>query len=243
MEKKLITVIIPTYNRKKKLLECISSILEQTYEHIEVLVVDDASTDGTEELFQRKTDPRLRYIRYETNRGACYARNCGAALAKGELLAFQDSDDLWHPKKLEKQYAWLLSNKADLCFCGMNRISEKGSRFYFPVHPFRAGHELEAFLAENRAGTQTMLMYRHVWERLQFDETIKRYQDWDFGIRADTYVMKPTEEPVTPETAELPWQKGNCWPFRTVTICGILRSWRNSMHGCFPTKPICVSAG
>lgn len=184
MEKKLITVIIPTYNRKKKLLECISSILEQTYEHIEVLVVDDASTDGTEELFQRKTDPRLRYIRYETNRGACYARNCGAALAKGELLAFQDSDDLWHPKKLEKQYAWLLSNKADLCFCGMNRISEKGSRFYFPVHPFRAGHELEAFLAENSAGTQTMLMYRHVWERLQFDETIKRYQDWDFGIRA-----------------------------------------------------------
>lgn len=72
----------------------------------------------------------------------------------------------------------------DLCFCGMNRISEKGSRFYFPVHPFRVGHELEAFLAENRAGTQTMLMYRHVWERLQFDETIKRYQDWDFGIRA-----------------------------------------------------------
>lgn len=184
MEKKLITVVIPTYNRKEKLPECIRSVLGQTYEPIEVLVVDDASTDGTEELFREETDSRLHYVRYNTNRGACYARNYGASLAKGELIAFQDSDDIWYPEKLEKQYAKLLESKADLCFCGMNRISEKGSRFYFPVHSFDPEHGLEQFLAENRAGTQTMLMYKNVWEKLKFDETIRRYQDWDFGIRA-----------------------------------------------------------
>ncbi len=184
MEEKLISVIIPTYNRKEKLSKSIASVLQQSYKHIEVLVVDDASTDGTEEFFKEKKDPRLRYIRYETNRGACYARNYGAALARGELLAFQDSDDLWHHDKLEKQYKRLIANQAELCFCGMNRISEKGSRFYFPVHSFKSEHMLEAFLSENRAGTQTMLMYRNVWEKLKFDESIERYQDWDFGIRA-----------------------------------------------------------
>lgn len=184
MEQKMISVIIPTYNRKEKLAGCIESVLGQSYKEIEVLVVDDASTDGTEELFLQISDTRLKYFRYDTNRGACYARNYGAERAKGEFLAFQDSDDLWHRDKLEKQYRLLLSENADMCFCGMNRVSEGGSRFYYPVHPFHPGHGLEEFLAENRASTQTMLMYRFVWERLRFDENIRRYQDWDFGIRA-----------------------------------------------------------
>lgn len=184
MEQKLISVIIPTYNRKEKLVKCIESVLGQSYEKIEVLVVDDASADGTEELFGNISDMRLKYLRYETNRGACYARNYGAKRAKGEFLAFQDSDDVWHADKLEKQYGFLLSEEADMCFCGMNRVSDTGSRFYYPVHPFHPEHGLEEFLAENRASTQTMLMHRRVWDQLRFDEGIRRYQDWDFGIRA-----------------------------------------------------------
>lgn len=184
MEQKMISVVIPTYNRKEKLPRCIESVLGQSYRKIEVLVVDDASTDGTEELFREISDPRLRYLRYEVNQGACHARNYGAQQACGELLAFQDSDDAWHTDKLQKQYDYLLSEGADMCFCGMNRISEGGSRFYYPVHPFHPERALEEFLAENRASTQTMLMYKGVWEQLRFDEKIRRYQDWDFGIRA-----------------------------------------------------------
>lgn len=184
MEQKMISVIIPTYNRKEKLPRCIESVLGQSYRNIEILVVDDGSTDGTEELFRNFSDSRLRYLRYETNKGACYARNYGAKQAEGELLAYQDSDDVWHFDKLEKQYKLLLSSKADMCFCGMNRMSEAGSRFYYPVHPFHPEHALEEFLAENRASTQTMLMYKEMWEKLKFDENIRRYQDWDFGIRA-----------------------------------------------------------
>ena len=157
MDKKLISVVIPCYNRRDKLPACLFSVLGQTYTNMEVIVVDDASTDGTQELFENITDPRVKYYRYEQNRGACYARNYGAERARGELLAFQDSDDTWRAEKLEKQLR---------------------------LHHFHGEKALEEFLAENRAGTQTMLMKKGVWEALRFDESFRRYQDWDFAIRA-----------------------------------------------------------
>ena len=180
----LISVVIPTYNRKDKLPACIASVLAQTYPNLEVIVVDDASTDGTELLFDCNIDPRVHYVRYGDNRGACYARNLGAQRAHGSILAFQDSDDLWHPDKLQKQYDLLTATGADLCYCGMNRVAANGSSFYYPVHAPHPGRALEDFLAENRASTQTMLMHRAVWEAVRFDESIRRYQDWDFAIRA-----------------------------------------------------------
>ena len=163
MEAKKISVIIPTYNRKEKLPACVDSVLAQTYQNIEVLVVDDASTDGTEELFREISEPRVKYLRYEENHGACYARNYGAERSDGELIAFQDSDDTWHPDKLEKQVHFLEETQVDMCFCGMNRIAANGNQFHFPVHPFHKEHAVEEFLAENRASTQTMLMKREVW--------------------------------------------------------------------------------
>ena len=180
----LISVIVPSYNRKAKLPACIDSVLAQSYDNIELIIVDDASTDGTEELFRDIKDPRVKYMRYEENHGACYARNYGAERASGELIAFQDSDDTWHPDKLEKQYRRLVETGADMCYCGMNRVAANGNGFYYPVHAPNPGHALEDFLAENRASTQTMLMHRRVWEKLRFDESIRRYQDWDFAIRA-----------------------------------------------------------
>ena len=141
----LISVVIPTYNRKDKLPACIASVLAQTYPNLEVIVVDDASTDGTERLFDRGTDPRVHYVRYGDNRGACYARNLGAQRAHGSILAFQDSDDLWHPDKLQKQYDLLTATGADLCYCGMNRVATSGSSFYYPVHAPHPGRALEDF--------------------------------------------------------------------------------------------------
>ncbi len=183
-ESGLVSVVIPSYNRRDRILSSVRSVLEQSYEKLELIVVDDASTDGTMELFKNWPDPRLRYFRYEENRGACYARNYGAERSRGEFIAFQDSDDVWHPDKLEKQLEHLLTQGADLSFCGMNRIAQNGSSFYYPVHPFRPERGLEEMLAENRAATQTMLMRREVWETLGFDESFRRYQDWDFSIRA-----------------------------------------------------------
>ena len=137
----LISVVIPTYNRKDKLPACIESVLAQTYANLEVIVVDDASTDGTQHLFDAPGDPRVRYVRYEQNRGACYARNLGAQHARGSILAFQDSDDHWHADKLQKQYDLLMATGADLCYCGMNRVAASGSSFYYPVHAPRPGRD------------------------------------------------------------------------------------------------------
>ena len=180
----LISVVIPCYNRRDKIMPCVESVLGQSYDNIEVILVDDGSTDGTGELFSDLGDSRLRFLRYEENRGACHARNYGAERANGEYIAFQDSDDTWEPDKLEKQLALLKDSGADLCFCGMRRVAENGAEFYYPVHGFRAERALEEFLAENRASTQTMLMKRPVWRELRFDESFRRYQDWDFAIRA-----------------------------------------------------------
>lgn len=183
MQEKLISVIIPSYNRKETLPGCIESVLKQSYNNIEIVIADDGSTDGTQELFENYPDARVRYVRYEPNRGACHARNYGAALSRGEYIAFQDSDDFWHTDKLEKQLALLEETGADMCYCGMNRVAENGNRFYYPVTTPRPDCQTEDFLAENRAGTQTMLMRRRVWEELRFDEGLRRYQDWDFALR------------------------------------------------------------
>ena len=183
-ESGLVSVVIPSYNRRDRIMDSVRSVLEQSYGRLELIVVDDGSCDGTWELFENFPDERLRYLRYEENRGACYARNYGARRSTGEFIAFQDSDDIWHRDKLERQLEHLRNSGADLSFCGMNRVSGAGSSFYYPVHPFHRERGLEEMLAENRAGTQTMLMRRGVWEALGFDESFRRYQDWDFAIRA-----------------------------------------------------------
>lgn len=180
----LISVIIPSYNRAGVIKDCLESVLGQTWRNIEVIVVDDGSSDGTEELIRGIGDQRLRYYGYTPNRGACYARNYGAERSQGEYIAFQDSDDLWQPDKLERQLRFMRETGADLVFCGMDRVSPRGVRYYYPVHPYRGRDPVTELLMENKIGTQTMFMRRGVWEETRFDESFKRYQDWDFALRA-----------------------------------------------------------
>ena len=134
--KNLISVVIPCYNRVDVILPCIQSVLSQSYGDIEIIVADDGSTDGTEKLFDQLTDARIRYCRYTPNHGACRARNFGAQRARGEYIAFQDSDDYWHTDKLQKELSALLEWNADFVFCGMNRVSPDGKKYYYPVNPF-----------------------------------------------------------------------------------------------------------
>jgi glycosyltransferase involved in cell wall biosynthesis len=98
-----VSVVIPTYNRASLLGRAIKSVLEQTYQDFEIIVVDDASTDNTEEVVRNLRDRRIRYLRHEKNRGGSAARNTGIRAAWGQYIAFQDSDDEWLPEKLKKQ--------------------------------------------------------------------------------------------------------------------------------------------
>lgn len=101
-KKPKVSVIIPTYNRAHILGRAIQSVLDQTYQDFEIIVVDDGSTDNTEEVVKNFNDERIVYHLYGKNRGVAAARNIGIKLSKAEYIAFQDSDDVWYPDKLEK---------------------------------------------------------------------------------------------------------------------------------------------
>ena len=101
-----IDIIIPTYNREKTIERAVRSVLGQTYDNIKVIIVDDGSTDGTEQIINSIEDSRIRYYKLKKNGGAGYARNEGVNLASAEFIAFHDSDDAWRPDKLEKQMAY-----------------------------------------------------------------------------------------------------------------------------------------
>lgn len=97
-----LSVIIPTYNREKLIARSIRSVLHQTYRDFELILIDDGSTDETEQVVQDFGDERIRFFRQEENRGAAAARNIGIKESKGTFIAFQDSDDEWLPEKLER---------------------------------------------------------------------------------------------------------------------------------------------
>jgi glycosyltransferase involved in cell wall biosynthesis len=107
MSSPLVTVVIPAYNGTDHIGEAIQSVLDQTYPHFELIVVDDASPDNTAEVVKGFQDPRLRYIRHERNRLANAARNTGIRAAKGEVIAFLDQDDMFHPEKLRVHVEYL----------------------------------------------------------------------------------------------------------------------------------------
>lgn len=103
----LVSVIMPSYNTGRFIAESIESVLSQTYENWELLIVDDCSTDETDHIIEQYRDPRIRYFKNDKNSGAAVSRNKALREAKGRWIAFLDSDDLWMPEKLEKQIAFM----------------------------------------------------------------------------------------------------------------------------------------
>lgn len=115
----LVSAVIPTYNRKEFIPATVESVLAQTYRHIECIVVDDGSTDGTGAMLQTRfgNDSRFRYI-HQQNQERSVARNTGIRQARGELIAFLDSDDVWLPMKIEKQVQYFVENpQAGFVYC------------------------------------------------------------------------------------------------------------------------------
>ena len=100
--KPLVSVVMPTYNQGKYINEAIESVLAQTYGHLELIIIDDFSTDGTEKVVAQCQDDRVKYFRSDNHKIIASSRNQGITLARGEYIAFLDSDDIWLPEKLEK---------------------------------------------------------------------------------------------------------------------------------------------
>lgn len=117
MNDNLVSVILPTYNRKHTIKKALDSVLQQTYSNLEVIIIDDGSTDNTSDLIASYTDTRIHYIYSPQNNGVSVARNTGISQANGEYIAFQDSDDIWHPQKISKQInAFKKDPKTQFCY-------------------------------------------------------------------------------------------------------------------------------
>lgn len=181
----MISIILPTYNRARTIKRAVISVLEQTYEDLELLIIDDGSTDNTKEIVSQIKDARVRYIELEQNHGACKARNRGITEAMGEYIAFQDSDDEWLPEKLEKQLNAMHKYNADIVYCAMRRYSPSGEKWEkYPRIVLDYDRDIRRqFLVENMAGCVALLIKKTCFQEEKFDETMPRLQDWDLMVR------------------------------------------------------------
>lgn len=129
MKKGLVSIITPTYNCGKYIAETIETVLSQTYSNWEMIVVDDVSTDNTEEIVRQymDKDERIKYKKLEENSGAAVARTTAMKLAEGQYMAFLDSDDLWTSDKLEKQLAFMEENGYAFSCTAYEQIDESSS--------------------------------------------------------------------------------------------------------------------
>lgn len=186
----LVSVIIPTRNRVKLLSRSVASVLGQSYQNLELIVVNDASTDDSREVLAAMTDPRLRIINHATNKGAAAARNVGISMARGEFIAFQDDDDVWLVHKLERQVAALRtkSQQPDWCICGNIRVTKTGCK-YIGGEFYRSQIDFSQGIGQRGSdwgliATPGWLVRSELLKRTgSFDERIRSWDDWELGIR------------------------------------------------------------
>lgn len=199
-----VSVIIPTYNSANLIGRAIGSVLAQTYHNFEVIIVDDGSTDNTEEVVRelQEKDERIIYRKLEKNSGgAAKPKNIGIKIAKGDYIATLDADDEWFPEKLEKQLdIFKESTKSNLGFVGCfakHIYEEDDVEFLFKIP--RHEDVLRYILARDYMGSGSSMMYKSgVFSNAGvFDEALKSGQDTEMRIRlAQLYDFDFVEEPL-----------------------------------------------
>ena len=133
----LVSIIMPSWNTEKYIAETIQSVIDQTYTNWELLIVDDCSSDNTDEIVTSFKDDRIKYYHNKKNLGAALTRNKALREAQGEWIAFLDSDDLWMPEKLEHQIGFMKKNNYTLSFTEYEKIDEKSR----PLNIYVSGPE------------------------------------------------------------------------------------------------------
>jgi len=183
-----VSVILPTYNRAHIVSRAIQSVLDQTYQDFEIIIVDDGSSDKTKEVIQKFTDRRIRYVRHQQNKGGSAARNTGIKFAKGEYIAFQDSDDEWLPQKLKIQMETfeIVPSEVGVIYTDMLRIKKDEEVEYWHSPTVVYGNLLNPKLEYQvfGIGIQSTLVKRECFNKVGcFDKRFPRYIDLDLLIR------------------------------------------------------------
>jgi glycosyltransferase involved in cell wall biosynthesis len=182
-----VSVVIPTYNRHQFLGGAIASVLSQTFQDFEVIVVDDASKDETPVMVSSLSDKRVKYVRHPANRGGSAARNTGILRSDSSYIALLDDDDEWLPHKLKMQID-LLDNthpQVGIVYSGYHIVDRTTGAVLGQIVPRRRGDLSKALLAENHlGGASSVLLRRECFDQVGlFDENLPSYQDYDMWIR------------------------------------------------------------
>ncbi len=180
-----VSVVVPTRNRRRLLALTLRSVLAQVGVDLEVIVVDEASTDDTVEWLTTVADERIRLVRHATPQRVATARNHGAAHAHADWLAFVDDDDLWAPDKLSEQLRAAQACRADWVYTGCVNIAER-CRIVYGRPPLTAEELMKALPHYNAVpgGGSNVVVRRTVWEKAgPFDTRLLNTEDWEMWIR------------------------------------------------------------
>jgi glycosyltransferase involved in cell wall biosynthesis len=176
-----VSVIIPTHNRAEFLRSAIASVLNQTFQDFEIIIIDDASKDHTQEVIANFNDARIKVIHNQISKGAAGARNIGLINTSGEYIAFLDDDDEWLPEKLKIQTCLLDNSPSEVGgIYTYSFIKEKVSGRVLSIW----NYEIKEFSKENVITTSSVLLRRECFEKCGlFDENMPTGSDYDMWIR------------------------------------------------------------
>lgn len=197
MSDPIVSVVLPTYNRASTLPRSISTVLNQTYTDLELIVVDDGSTDETSQVVVSLADARTRFMRHKVNQGPSAARNTGIVASRGRYIAFQDSDDEWLPDKLDQLITVLESAPpaVGVAYSSFYRLEGNRKRLFPPRAVQMASrlpsrvHRLEGDIHRslhrgNFVTPQAAMVRRDCFERVGlFDEEMFAFVDWELWLR------------------------------------------------------------
>lgn len=197
MAEKLVSIIMPTYNRAHVIARAIKSVMKQTYQNWELLIIDDGSVDDTEQVVTAIHDSRICYVKLSENRGACHARNRGLDRAKGAYIAFLDSDNVWLKNYLEERIKVLESSSAKVGGVFGRFVLNRGrDKLIIPSEDFNE-HTANApankklirqMLRDNVIDTNTIVLKKACVDKVNgFDERLRRLQDWEYFFRIIYY--------------------------------------------------------
>jgi len=202
-EEPLISVIITCYNGEKFIREAIESVINQTYQNWELIIIDDGSTDSSKEIVDRyRTGQRIKYVQHDTNKGIAKTKNTGIRLARGNYLAFLDQDDVWLPNKLKSQVNFFKNQQEDVgMICtGMVFTDEKLK----PQRIFKGfrdddqkGLVKNIYLQPTNSASVMMVKKRCFSQLGFFDETLYGWEDFEMWMRiASQYKIKYIREAI-----------------------------------------------
>jgi glycosyltransferase involved in cell wall biosynthesis len=234
MENVIVSVIIPSYNREILIQKAIDSVMKQTFQDFEILVIDDASTDNTKEIIDSLHNNKIKYFRLEKNSGQCVARNYGIRHAKGKYVAFLDSDDEWLPEKLEKQID-CFSKGSDSLGAVYGRAYQKDvirDVTSVTTDEFYRGPVSDKFMDGFCPPTPSLFMVKTdvIKECNGFDEKLIPFVDLDMWLRiSEKYEFDFVDEPIIIKYEQIGDQYINNFEKRYKGLDLFMKKWKGKI--------------